>query len=234
MRLRQKSSPFIWSLFIIVAFSLAACEGSQEDKSRKNANCIAPNLVQRTLQAGQFIMGSHPAYEEEGPPKLVAVAAFDIDATEVTNAQFARFVDATGYVTDAEKPQAGFGEAGGVVFRMPTPKNPSWWHFIAGKAVGRPIKGAVGPFPNIANHVIKREIIGPKAADRRALGITVGQIIVNRKTALPCIGHFCAVICALIAPNVDRLGTGGGGIFPFRLAWQAASNPCRIGFGVIM
>jgi sulfatase modifying factor 1 len=132
MRLRQKSSPLIWPLFIIVAFSLAACEGSQEDESRKNADCIAPNMAPQKLEAGQFIMGAHPAYEEEGPPKPVAVTAFDIDATEVTNAQFARFVDATGYVTDAEKPQAGFGEAGGVVFRMPSPKNPSWWHFIAG------------------------------------------------------------------------------------------------------
>ncbi len=37
MRLRQKSSPLIWPLFIIVVFSLAACEGSQEDESRKNA-----------------------------------------------------------------------------------------------------------------------------------------------------------------------------------------------------
>jgi len=139
MRLRQKSSPLIWPLFIIVAFSLAACEGSQEDESRKNADCIAPNMAPQKLEAGQFIMGAHPAYEEEGPPKPVAVTAFDIDATEVTNAQFARFVDATGYVTDAEKPQAGFGEAGGVVFRIPSPKNPSWWHFIAGADWRHPV-----------------------------------------------------------------------------------------------
>ena len=53
-------------------------------------------------------MGAHPAYKEEGPPQRLSVAAFNMDATEVTNRQFARFIAATGYVTDAEKPQAGF------------------------------------------------------------------------------------------------------------------------------
>ena len=77
-------------------------------------------------------MGAHPAYKEEGPPQRLSVAAFNMDATEVTNRQFARFIAATGYVTDAEKPQAGFDEAGGVVFRTPTLTNPSWWQFIVG------------------------------------------------------------------------------------------------------
>ena len=56
----------------------------------------------------------------------------EIDATEVTNAEFARFVKATGYVTDAERLQPGFEQSGGVVFRPPTLENPSWWHFVEG------------------------------------------------------------------------------------------------------
>ncbi|MED5565439.1 MAG: formylglycine-generating enzyme family protein [Pseudomonadota bacterium] len=84
------------------------------------------------LPAGTFTMGSYPAYSEEGPPRAVKVSAFDIDATEVTNAEFARFVKATGYVTDAERLQPGFEQSGGVVFRPPTLENPSWWHFVEG------------------------------------------------------------------------------------------------------
>jgi formylglycine-generating enzyme required for sulfatase activity len=44
----------------------------------------------------------YPA-DREGPVRKVTVAPFRIDATAVTNAQFAAFVDATGYVTEAER-----------------------------------------------------------------------------------------------------------------------------------
>ena len=84
------------------------------------------------LPAGSFTMGAHPVYGEEGPPHIVKVSAFEIDATEVTNAEFSKFVEATGYVTDAERPQPGFERSGGVVFRPPTLENPSWWHFVEG------------------------------------------------------------------------------------------------------
>ena len=39
----------------------------------------------------------------EGPERIVTVAAFEIDAHAVTNERFARFVAATGHVTDAER-----------------------------------------------------------------------------------------------------------------------------------
>jgi formylglycine-generating enzyme required for sulfatase activity len=38
----------------------------------------------------------------EGPAHTVMVSRFDVDATAVTNADFRRFVDNTGYVTEAE------------------------------------------------------------------------------------------------------------------------------------
>lgn len=57
------------------------------------------------VEAGTFLMG---ASDDEGRPDEyprheVKVKGFWIDATEVTNAQFKKFVDATGYVTTAEK-----------------------------------------------------------------------------------------------------------------------------------
>jgi sulfatase modifying factor 1 len=51
-------------------------------------------------------MGSElpDARPDEQPAHRVRVDGFWIDETEVTNAQFARFVEATGYVTTAERP----------------------------------------------------------------------------------------------------------------------------------
>lgn len=56
------------------------------------------------IRGGRFNMGAVPVRREEGPPHLVKVADFWIDPTDVTNAQFARFVAATGYRTEAERP----------------------------------------------------------------------------------------------------------------------------------
>lgn len=55
------------------------------------------------VPGGSFVMGDDPHYPEEGPPRTVSVKGFWIDAHEVTNAQFAVFVRATGYKTMAER-----------------------------------------------------------------------------------------------------------------------------------
>jgi formylglycine-generating enzyme required for sulfatase activity len=58
------------------------------------------------IPGGAFTMGSVDllARPDEGPVHLVRVRGFWMDTTEVTNAQFRAFVDATGYVTVAERP----------------------------------------------------------------------------------------------------------------------------------
>jgi formylglycine-generating enzyme required for sulfatase activity len=56
------------------------------------------------IEGGVFTQGAAPQRPEEGPPRETRVDSFWIDRTEVTNAQFARFVSATGYVTLAERP----------------------------------------------------------------------------------------------------------------------------------
>jgi len=55
------------------------------------------------IEGGAFQMGSGTGARDEGPVHLVGVDGFWMDATEVTNAEFQRFVEATGYVTIAEK-----------------------------------------------------------------------------------------------------------------------------------
>jgi formylglycine-generating enzyme required for sulfatase activity len=56
------------------------------------------------IQGGTFLMGASAVHGEEGPPAKAKVGSFWIDQTEVTNAAFARFVAATGYVTLSERP----------------------------------------------------------------------------------------------------------------------------------
>ena len=122
----------------LVGILLAACEREEETAQKQPQEQVTCDTTSQIiskkieLPAGSFTMGANPAYREEGPPRTIKVSTFDIDATEVTNAEFARFVEATGHVTDAERPQPGFGHPGGVVFRPPTLANPSWWHFVAG------------------------------------------------------------------------------------------------------
>ena len=57
------------------------------------------------IPAGTFSMGgdNDQARQDEFPKHAVKLNGFFMDVTEVTNAQFAKFVAATGYVTTAEK-----------------------------------------------------------------------------------------------------------------------------------
>ena len=57
------------------------------------------------ILGGELILG---ASDDEGrpdeyPAHKVVINGFWMDATEATNAQFRKFVDATGYITTAEK-----------------------------------------------------------------------------------------------------------------------------------
>ena len=56
------------------------------------------------VRGGTFAMGCTDFYADEGPVRPATVGDFWIDETPVTNAEFARFVAATGHVTFAEIP----------------------------------------------------------------------------------------------------------------------------------
>jgi formylglycine-generating enzyme len=98
------------------------------------------------LPGGSFQMGSDDFYSEESPVREVAVGSFAIERHPVTNAQFAEFVTATGYVSVAERsldpaafptvPPEELG-AGALVFK-PT-SGPvdlrdwrQWWSWVPG------------------------------------------------------------------------------------------------------
>lgn len=98
------------------------------------------------LDGGTFLMGSESHYREESPVRRVTVGPFQIKRTEVTNAEFAAFVEATGYVTTAERtldPAAHPSwppellRPGSMVFAPPDEavdlSNPTaWWSYVPG------------------------------------------------------------------------------------------------------
>jgi formylglycine-generating enzyme required for sulfatase activity len=55
------------------------------------------------IPPGEFDMGSNDGLPDERPVHPVRLSGFFLDVHEVTNAQFRAFVDATGYVTTAER-----------------------------------------------------------------------------------------------------------------------------------
>lgn len=66
-------------------------------------NTCPPGMVM--ISGGTFKMGADDSgFEEERGAENVTVSSFCIDKYEVTNAQFTEFINATNYVTVAERP----------------------------------------------------------------------------------------------------------------------------------
>ncbi|WP_436498061.1 formylglycine-generating enzyme family protein [Actinokineospora sp. HUAS TT18] len=90
------------------------------------------------LPGGAFLMGTddgvgYPA-DGEGPVREVTLSPFAIEPTAVTNSQFATFVKATGYRTDAERFGFSFVYAGFLAEgdRSPAVDRTPWWRAVAG------------------------------------------------------------------------------------------------------
>ena len=107
------------------------------------------------VPGGTFMMGSDHHYPEEAPAHPVTVDGFWIEATPVTNRQFAEFVRETCYLTVAERvPDAKdypgalphMLRAGSLVFtplkEMPVSRDiAQWWKFKFGANWRRPLGG---------------------------------------------------------------------------------------------
>ena len=117
------------------------------------------------IKGGRFRMGSDRHYPEEAPAHEVIVDDFAIDATPVTNANFAAFVAATGHVTLAETapdPADYPGilpemiRAGSLVFTPPARPVPltdpfAWWSFTFGADWRHPL-GPDSSIVGLENH----------------------------------------------------------------------------------
>ena len=124
------------------------------------------------IPSGSFLMGSEHdsmALPREKPVHKVEVSSFYMDVHEVTNSQYKKFVDATGYITVAERPidweemkkQLPKGtqkpseedlQPGSLVFS--SPKNvvnladfSNWWKWVKGACWKHPL----GPESDISN-----------------------------------------------------------------------------------
>jgi formylglycine-generating enzyme required for sulfatase activity len=109
-----------------------------------------PNMV--WIPGGIFLMGSNRHHPEEAPVHRVLVDGFWMDAFPTTNADFARFVDETCYVTAAERPlraedHPGADPAqlvpGSTVFsKPPHPVDArdcqQWWSYVPGASWRHP------------------------------------------------------------------------------------------------
>ncbi|MCB0566820.1 MAG: formylglycine-generating enzyme family protein [Phaeodactylibacter sp.] len=89
-------------LSITIPFLLFSCTNSPAGTTARGD---APQGMVY-IPGGTFLMGgkSEQADPDEFPRRNVQVAAFWMDEHEVTNRQFAEFVEKTGYVTVAERP----------------------------------------------------------------------------------------------------------------------------------
>lgn len=101
------------------------------------------------IPGGGFVRGAHPLYPEEGPPEKVFVSPFRLQAHEVTNHQFAAFVAASGYVTEAER---NGGSAQFVETATPTDFL-SWWKFDA-QATWKTPRGNGSDLAGLALHPV--------------------------------------------------------------------------------
>jgi formylglycine-generating enzyme required for sulfatase activity len=119
------------------------------------------------IPGDSYMMGSDRHYREEAPAHHVTVDGFWIDRHAVTNAEFARFVAATGYVTLAERtPRAvdypsavpDFLVPASVVFqqlkrRVDTSDIYNWWIYVPGADWRHP-SGPRSSIGGIENHPV--------------------------------------------------------------------------------
>jgi formylglycine-generating enzyme required for sulfatase activity len=119
------------------------------------------------IEGGEFQMGSNDHYPEEAPAHRVSVDGFWIDTHTVTNRDFSRFVEATGYVTLAERPANPESYPGALpemlapsstVFRKPSGpvdmrNHYNWWTYVRGANWRHP-RGPASSIGKIMDHPV--------------------------------------------------------------------------------
>ncbi len=139
---------------------------------------MPPGMV--WVPGGTFQMGDD-VYPEEGPTHSVTVTGFFMDAHEVTNAEFAAFVTATGYRTIAERGvlsvtrpdmPAEMLSPGAAVFSSTAKGEAPVWHYVDGASWRHPL----GPGSSIE----KRDqypVVAVALADAQAYAVWKGAML---------------------------------------------------------
>jgi formylglycine-generating enzyme len=131
---------------IAIGLALASCTSTRPAPALAARTC--PPLTGPAyawIPAATVTIGADAALPEEGPPRAVSLPGFWMATHEVTNADFAAFVAATGYVTLAERappvpanaPEA-MRQPGSAVFTVPTAADPRWWTWVPGAQWRKP------------------------------------------------------------------------------------------------
>jgi formylglycine-generating enzyme required for sulfatase activity len=148
------------------------------------ADCAAAAGELIWIPGGVFRMGSDAHYPEEAPARPVRVDGFWMQATPVTNRQFAAFVQATGWITVAETPPdpAAYPGAdpaalvpGSLVF-TPTPgpvdlaRPEQWWRFVPGACWRAPL-GPGSDLSGLDDHPVTQVALADVEAYARWAGL---------------------------------------------------------------
>jgi formylglycine-generating enzyme required for sulfatase activity len=119
-------------------------------RGRRGLKAAAEGIV--WIPSQSCLIGSDRHYAEEGPAHLVDVDGFWMETHAVTNARFAEFVNATGYLTVAERPieakdspgaPVGNRQPGSMVFTgthgpVDLRHLSQWWRWTPGACWRRP------------------------------------------------------------------------------------------------
>ena len=146
------------SFFILLILILAGCSGNRNRNNQtdpKQKSALAENLAKSEnvqsnpsmadkdaeavegmvlIKGGSILIGSDEGMPNERPVHRVSIESFYMDRTPVTVEMFSKFIQATGFKTDAEK----FGDAG--VFDLSLGK----WELVKGATWQYPF-GPAGP-----------------------------------------------------------------------------------------
>jgi formylglycine-generating enzyme len=136
-------------IIAVVVISLELTSPKRDDfNPLSEADVNPPPMV--LIPGGSFTMGTDDGPPDERPAHSVTIRSFRMDVTEVTNAQFAAFVNATGYQTISELPpdpklypgvDATLLRAGSAVYKPVDASldpqtwdqpHPPWWEYMPG------------------------------------------------------------------------------------------------------
>lgn len=135
------------TLVLVVVISYQLVNSQMFDlRPTENASVCLKTPAMVLVKGGSFRMGAGAMYPEELPIIERHVSDFYMDKHEVSNAQFAEFVAATGYITEAETVPnaqnyphipAQVLKAGSAVFvklseALEAATITNWWHFVEG------------------------------------------------------------------------------------------------------